>query len=112
MRMSCAKSYTLVPGWFDNTLADFTLPEPIAFLHLDADWYHSTLVCLESLFDFLAPNAVVVLDDYHTWDGCSRALHDFLSRRSAKERIRSLGSVCYFRRCADDKRGLTSEIDG
>lgn len=103
MRMSCAKTYTLVPGWFDDTLAGFKLSEPIAFLHLDADWYQSTMVCLENLFDYLAPSAFVVLDDYHTWDGCSRALHDFFSRRSAKERIKSLGNVCYFRKCATDK---------
>ena len=82
-------------GWFHETLTTFTLPEPIALLRLDADWYDSTMVCLENLFDRVAPGGLVVLDDYFAWDGCSRALHDFLSRRSAAEKIRSLGETCY-----------------
>lgn len=90
-----ARSFHLVAGWFNNTLPNFTVTEPIALLRLDADWYDSTMVCLENLFDLVAEKGIIILDDYFTWDGCSRALHDFLSRRSATERIRSLGDVCY-----------------
>ena len=53
------------------------------------------MICLESLFDRVPEQGIIILDDYYAWDGCSRALHDFLSRRSATERIRSLGDVCY-----------------
>jgi hypothetical protein len=48
-------------------------------------------------------NGIIVLDDYYTWDGCSRALHDFLSRRSSTERIRNLGDVCFLRKEANAK---------
>jgi hypothetical protein len=95
MRRAGATSFHLVQGWFDHTLVDFPLSESIALLRLDADWYDSTLICLENLFSRVVTRGVVILDDYHTWDGCSRALHDFLSRRHATERIRSLGDVCY-----------------
>lgn len=95
MELAGATRFSVVKGWFEETVPGFPLPEPIAFLHLDADWYDSTMVCLESLFDRVAPGGLIVLDDYFAWAGCSRALHDFLSRRSAEEKIRSLGGTCY-----------------
>jgi len=39
---------------------------------------------------------VIILDDYHQWDGCSRALHDFLAAEKRTERIcQSPGGVCF-----------------
>ena len=58
----------------------------------------STKTCLTNLFDRVAPGGIIILDDYFTWDGCSRALHDFLSERSAAERLRSLGDICYLQK--------------
>jgi O-methyltransferase len=98
MALSGAHSFHLIKGWFDETLPVFCPPEPIAVLRLDGDWYDSTMVCLDSLFKYVAPNGVIILDDYHTWDGCSRALHDFLSRCSAIERIQSFGNICYLKK--------------
>jgi O-methyltransferase len=73
-------------GFFDQTLPGLTMP-PIAVLRLDADWYESTMLCLESLFDKVMPGGVVIIDDYYAWDGCSRAVHDFLSRTQSPARI-------------------------
>ena len=95
MQQAGARSFQLVKGWFKETLPTFSFSEPVALLRLDGDWYDSTMICLESLFDRVSEHGIIILDDYHAWDGCSRALHDFLSRRSATERIRSLGDVCY-----------------
>jgi O-methyltransferase len=95
MELVGAKRYKLCPGFFDKTLPAFK-PTPIALLRLDADWYDSTMICLDNLFDHVSNNGQVIIDDYYTWDGCSRALHDFLSKRKAPERIHSFnGSVCY-----------------
>jgi O-methyltransferase len=95
MELAGATRYTLCPGFFDKTLPTFK-PPPIALLRLDADWYESTMLCLESLFDHVSEDGCIIIDDYYTWDGCSRALHDFLSKRKAPERIHSFnGSVCY-----------------
>ncbi len=95
MRQAGIKSFHLKKGWFEQTLPGFKPPAPIALLRLDGDWYDSTMVCLSHLFDFVTPGGLIILDDYYTWDGCSRALHDFLSRRSAAERIQSFGAVCF-----------------
>jgi len=104
MSLAGITSYHLVKGWFDATLPKFIPPEPIAILRLDADWYDSTMVCLESFFDYVVPGGLILIDDYYAWDGCSRALHDFLSRRSAVERIRSIGQVCYLNKVDLDSK--------
>lgn len=101
MELVGASRYELKPGFFNASLPKFTPPEPIAFLRLDADWYESTIECLDQLFDHVAPGGIIALDDYYTWDGCSRALHDFLSKRKATERIQSFAdTVCYLRKSA------------
>ena len=75
-------------GWFGETLKGFKAETGIAVLRLDGDWYQSTLDCLEALWDQVLPDGLVIIDDYLAWDGCTRALHDFLSTRKAAEGIR------------------------
>lgn len=96
MKRAGTTSFTLAEGWFDSTLPNFEPEKPIAFLRLDGDWYDSTMTCLTSLYDHLSPGAMVIIDDYLTWDGCARAVHDFLSHRSATERLREHLGVTYF----------------
>lgn len=93
-RAGCAR-VSILQGWFNETLPGYRAPAPIDVLRLDGDWYESTLVCLQSLFDQVRPGGIIILDDYHHWDGCTRALHDYLSRKSAPERIQSLGNICF-----------------
>jgi len=100
MAMSGAMAPHIVKGWFERTLGNFEDKEGIALLRLDADWYDSTRLCLEMLFDKIVPGGLIIIDDYYVWDGCSRAVHDFLSRRNAMERIRTRGSVCYIQRAS------------
>jgi len=95
MAMAGIESFELVKGWFDKTMPILELADSIALLRLDGDWYESTMACLEALFDKVATGGLIIVDDYYTWDGCSRAVHDFLSRRSAIERIQDHGSVCF-----------------
>jgi O-methyltransferase len=84
-------------GWFEDTLPGFAPERPIDILRLDCDWYESVTLALETLFDRVATHGLIIIDDYMTWDGCTRAVHDFLSRRRATERIQQAwpGSVSY-----------------
>lgn len=95
MTLAGVASFELVQGWFNETMPKKKIEKPIVLLRLDADWYDSTMVCLEHLFELVTPGGLIILDDYYYFDGCSRALHDFLSRRSAAERVRHIGNVCY-----------------
>jgi hypothetical protein len=90
------------PGFFEDTMRDLSIP-PIAVLRLDADWYDSTMICLEALFDKILPGGIILVDDYYYWDGCSRAVHEFLARRQATERVRERGqSLALIVRTADE----------
>lgn len=96
MTLSGATKVRLIKGTFQDTLPVHLPEEPIAVLRLDGDWYESTMICLEHLFHRVQPGGLVIIDDYFAWDGCLRAVHDFLSRNAATERIRSLGKICHF----------------
>lgn len=94
MRKRGAPRYHLVKGWFEETLPAFVPQAPIAILRVDGDWYESTLTVLESLWKYLAPNGILIGDDYCAWDGCSRAVHDFLSRHQVTARITQQHGIC------------------
>jgi O-methyltransferase len=98
MKRAGAVHVNLVKGWFEHTLPDRTIPGGISLLRLDGDWYDSTMTCLEALFQQVVPGGLIVIDDYYTWDGCSRAVHDYLSQTAATERISSLDNVCFIKR--------------
>ena len=88
MQMAGARRTVIVKGWFDRTVPGFRLPSPIALLRLDGDLYESTKVCLESLYDHVAANGLIVIDDYGTWEGCARAVNEFLARSSDRHVLR------------------------
>ncbi len=69
---------TIVPGWFDDTLAHHAdAIGPIALLHVDADWYSSVMTVLDVLYPRVVPKGTVVIDDYGRWSGCRMAVHDY-----------------------------------
>lgn len=95
MRMSGARQTKLLKGWFRDTLPGFRPPASIALLRLDGDWYDSTLLSLNSLYPDVAEQGLIIVDDYATWDGCARAVHEFLARSSSARRIQRFeGDVC------------------
>jgi O-methyltransferase len=95
MRMSAAGRFELVQGWFSQTLPGFVPEELIAVLRLDGDWYESTMDCLNALYPHVAEGGLVIIDDYYAWDGCARAVHDYLSAHKLADRIRNYRGVCH-----------------
>jgi O-methyltransferase len=97
MEMASASHPNFIKGYFENTLPGYEFPEPIIVLRLDADWYDSTMQCLENLYDKVAPGGIILVDDYYYWDGCTRAVHDFLSKKNHPTHIHETAEgVCYF----------------
>lgn len=86
MKMSSSK-YELIKGWFNETLPSAQFEDEIIILRLDGDWYESTMDCFKNLYSKVATGGIVILDDYYTWDGCSRAVHDYLSSIKSVSRI-------------------------
>lgn len=53
------------------------LPEKIALLRLDTDWYASTLVELQILYPRLERGGFLIVDDYGHWQGARRAVDEY-----------------------------------
>lgn len=43
--------------------------------------------CLEQLYDQVAPNGFIILDDYYDWQGCAIAVHELLGERKLPDRL-------------------------
>lgn len=68
-------------GWFQDTIPELGKdPSEIAILRLDGDWYESTKICLEFLFNRVSKGGVILIDDYYCWEGCRKATDDFLGK--------------------------------
>ncbi len=55
------------------------MPDKIALLRLDTDWYESTKHELEYLYPALVKNGVLIIDDYGFWAGAKKATDEYFS---------------------------------
>lgn len=72
----------IVPGWFQNTFSSISHSiSQIALLNIDADWYESVKLCLETFYDRVVPDGFISFDDYGHWPGCCKAVDEFFQHR-------------------------------
>jgi len=71
-----AEGVVFVKGLYEDTLR---VEEPVAFAHIDCDWYESVRLCIERLRDPMSPGGVMLFDDYNSFPGCKRAVDEWLS---------------------------------
>lgn len=70
-------------GWFQDSIPrEAPALGPIALLRLDGDWYESTRLCLEHLYDKVVRGGIVVIDDYGHYKGCRDAVDAFIEKRN------------------------------
>lgn len=67
-----------VKGKVEDTIPG-TVPDEIAILRLDTDWYESTKHELEHLYPRLVASGVLIIDDYGHWDGARRAVDEYFA---------------------------------
>ena len=67
-----------VKGKVEDTLP-FVMPDRIAVLRLDTDWYESTLHELTTLFPLVQKGGVLIIDDFGWWKGCRRAVDEYFA---------------------------------
>jgi len=87
-----------VKGYYENTvprIAPFI--GEISFMHVDSDWYESTLTIFNNFFSNLSYGALVQIDDYGYWDGCKKAVTDFQIEHKIILNLIKVGSwaVCF-----------------
>lgn len=67
-----------------------TVPEAIAILRLDTDWYKSTLHELTHLYDRISPGGVMIIDDYGWCRGARQATDEFFAARDFRPLMQRL----------------------
>lgn len=72
-----------IQGKVEETIPE-TIPEKIAVLRLDTDWYESTMHEMVHLFPRLVKGGVIIIDDYGHWKGCKKAVDEYISKNNIK----------------------------
>jgi|ERR1700693_698441 len=75
--------YHVRKGWFKDTFIQ-DLPSKVSFLHIDADWYDSVILSLNTFYDRVSEGGIIVLDDFGHWEGCREAYYDFVCQKRIK----------------------------
>lgn len=71
------ENFILIQGDVRSTLISIKIPEQIALLRLDTDFYDSTLIALEILWPRLVSGGILILDDYDSWGGAKFAVDEY-----------------------------------
>jgi O-methyltransferase len=85
-----------IEGKVEDTIPK-TIPEKIALLRLDTDWYESTKHELEHLFPRLSKNGVLIIDDYGFWKGSRKAVDEYFAKLKLPillNRMDDTGRIC------------------
>lgn len=56
------------------------IPEQIAILRLDTDWYESSKIELEMMYNNVTTGGLIIFDDYYHWDGQRRATDEYFKK--------------------------------
>jgi asparagine synthase (glutamine-hydrolysing) len=71
------QSVSLIKGLVQETMK---IDQPVAFAHVDVDWYEPVMTCLKCVFPNLVVGGSMILDDYYDWGGCRKATDEYLRR--------------------------------
>jgi O-methyltransferase len=79
-----------VKGKVEDTIPE-QMPEKIALLRLDTDWYESTKHELIHLYPSLSETGVMIVDDYNFWDGATIAVDEYFEKSKEMTKISKCG---------------------
>ena len=83
----------MIKGKVEETIPG-VIPENIALLRLDTDWYESTRHELQHLYPLLVKKGVLLIDDYGYWTGAKKAVDEyFTSSPMLLNRIDNTGRI-------------------
>jgi asparagine synthase (glutamine-hydrolysing) len=67
-------SVIFVKGLYEDSLK---INQPVAMAHIDCDWYDSVKFCLDAIVPHLVVGGILVIDDYHYYEGCKKAVDEY-----------------------------------
>jgi hypothetical protein len=85
----------IVPGWFQDTFPSVTASR-IALLNIDADWYESVKLCLETFYDRVVIGGFISFDDYGHWPGCRQAVDEFFQARQLPYKLQQVDYTAHW----------------
>lgn len=78
-------NFDIIEGDIKTTLPKFIKDNPslkISLLHIDVDVYEPSKLILESLWEKIVPNGILMLDDYGTIEGETKAVDEFFEDKT------------------------------
>ncbi|HKN74640.1 MAG TPA: TylF/MycF/NovP-related O-methyltransferase [Candidatus Acidoferrum sp.] len=85
----------IVGGWFQDTFPSVAV-QKIAILNIDADWYESVKLCLETFYDRVVQGGFVSFDDYGHWPGCKKAVDEFFIGRQLPYKLNQVDYTAHW----------------
>ena len=76
-------NFELIAGDIRSTIREFLYANPsikVALLHIDVDVYEPTKIILEAFWERLVTGGILMLDDYGTVEGETRAVDEFFEQ--------------------------------
>lgn len=72
--------FNFIAGEVSKTL-ELSVPQKIAILRLDTDWYESTLKELRVLYPKMSKGGVLIVDDYGHFTGARKAVDEYFKKQ-------------------------------
>ena len=91
------RSCELIAGDIKQTLPDYVQKNPalkVSLLHIDTELYESAAIGLDLLWDKIVPGGLLVLDDYGTEAGGTRAVDEFFAGQDVRIRKLPISQTC------------------
>lgn len=76
-----AEKINFIKGKVEDTIPA-NIPQKIALLRLDTDFYSSTKHELVHLFPLLSERGIIIIDDYGHWKGAKKAVDEYFSENN------------------------------
>jgi hypothetical protein len=92
----------LIKGHYQDTLK---LNSPVAFAHIDCDWYDSVMLSLNAIVPHLSIGGALIIDDYYNYQGCRAAIWDFFRPRLDEFHVREKIRLIITRRSESSSTG-------
>ena len=79
VKKNISSNTNLIPIYHKGDILKNTfIPDKIAILRLDTDWYESTKYELDTFYNNVVTGGIVIIDDYGHWKGSKKAVDEFI----------------------------------
>lgn len=82
-------------GFFSDTLPTADIDQ-LSLIRLDGDTYESTITAIEPLYHKLSPGGYVIVDDYHGFDECRRAIDEYRAKHGVTEPLVRIDNLAVY----------------